>query len=184
MAKRIALLGCGHKKEPLLSWSEGFVRYQGGGDVVRFDHNPLCKPDVVCDLNDIECGLGSWLGGDWDEVHAYEVWEHFGRQGDSKAFFNGVNAIGDALQESGKFILSLPKHDSIWAWGDPDHTRVIPHVVWGYLEERFYDDLGKTPSSDFRPLIKWYWDVLSIGYVNEHCYAVCLRKDKLNPLFG
>ena len=184
MAKRIALLGCGHKREPLLSWSGGFTAYQGDGEIVRFDHNPLCNPNVVCDLNDLERGSGPWLGDGWDEVHAYEVWEHLGQQGDSRGFFTGVNSVADALVSDGKFLLSLPRHDSIWAWGDPDHTRVIPHVAWGYLEERFYDNLGETPSSDFRALIKWYWKVLSIGYLNEHCYAVCLQKDKPNPLFG
>lgn len=185
-SKKIALLGCGFKNKPEASLVDGvLVGYRGNNDtILRVDHNPLCKPDFIMDLNDLERGVSFFWGPtSFDEVHAYEVWEHLGSQGDSRGFFTGLNTVSDMLVEDGLFILSLPMHDSIWALGDPDHKRIIPTVAWSFLVEEFYDQLGKTAASDFRSLIKRFWKIEKMQALGEHCYHVALRRGRLNELY-
>lgn len=184
-AKEIALLGCGFKMKPQTSLVDGvIVGYQGVNDtILRVDHNPLCKPDILMDLNDLEKGLSFFKDAFFDEVHAYEVWEHIGSQGDSRGFFTGLNAVSDMLADDGLFILSVPMHDSVWALGDPDHKRIIPSATWSFLAEEFYQQLGKTAASDFRPLIKRFWKIERLQALGEHCYHVALRRGRLNELY-
>ncbi len=51
----------------------------------------------------------------------------------------------------GYFFGIVPSWDSLWALGDPSHTRVISNGTLVFLFQKSYvDQVGKTPMSDFR----------------------------------
>ena len=89
------LLGCGHLRKKRLKQPEQGDEWQ---NLVTLDVNPACNPDVVHDLN-----VTPWPFQDeeFDEVHAYEVLEHIGRQGDYKSFFDHFNELYRILKPGG-----------------------------------------------------------------------------------
>jgi hypothetical protein len=89
--------------------------------------------------------------GSMDEIHAYEVLEHIGRQGDVEGFFKEFQGYWEILRPGGALIGSVPAWDSQWAWGDPGHTRVIPPGTFAFLSQAEYEgQVGKTNMSDYR----------------------------------
>ena len=111
-------------------------------------------PDIVHDLNNFPYPFED---GSFDEIHAYEVLEHCGYQGDYEFFFEQFNEFHRILSEGGVFCGTVPCVDSIWAFGDPGHTRVLPPTVFNFLQESFYDQLGETSCTDYRSYIKGWW---------------------------
>ena len=59
----------------------------------------------------------------FDEIHAYEVLEHTGTQGDFRFFFAQFNEFHRILKDKGVMYISVPNYSSIWAFGDPGHRR-------------------------------------------------------------
>lgn len=132
------------------------------GKVVRLDFVRSHKPDVVFDLNGI--GKRIWWcpwrrrklpfpDGWFDEIHAYEVLEHVGKQGDAEGMFREFTEYWRVLRNGGLMCVTVPMWDSIWAWGDPSHTRVITRGTLTFLNQKAYggdDGVGKTAMSDFR----------------------------------
>ena len=99
--------------------------------------------------------------GPFNEIHAYEVLEHFGTQGRPEHFFNTFNWIHDLLAPRGCLVGSCPLTTGPWVWGDPGHSRVISRESLSFLEESFYTQCGKTAASDYRSLLSGkYWKVL------------------------
>ena len=121
------------------------------------DISPAAKPDYVFDLEVINGSTYNLPGGRYDEIHAYDVLEHFGRQGDYRGFFYTFNAFHRALVPGGLLFATVPEHDSIWAWGDPGHTRVILPQTIAYLEKEHYQQLGRTRCTDYRAYIDPQW---------------------------
>jgi SAM-dependent methyltransferase len=131
----------------------------------RLDMNRDSYPDIRFNLNRIESWIPWWnripvKDETFDEIHAYQVMEHYGRQGDYKGFFRGMRELWRILKPGGYLVGSSPLHQGMWAWGDPGHTRVITEGTLLYLDQRMYSQLGKTPSSDYRKYVapRW-WDI-------------------------
>lgn len=96
-----------------------------------------------------------------DEIHAYEVLEHCGRQGDYKFFFAQFADFWRILKPGGYFCGTVPRHDSPWAWGDPSHTRVILAESLTFLRQPEYAaQVGVTSMSDFRAIYKADFDIV------------------------
>lgn len=138
------LLGCGSNHERRVavngrrSWNE----------LVTLDHNDDHSPDVVHDLEQVPYPFVSDL---FDEVHAYEVLEHLGRQGDWRSFFAQFSELWRILKPGGFLVATCPSWRSPWAWGDPSHTRVITAGTLVFLSQAEYaKQVGRTPMSDFR----------------------------------
>ena len=112
-------------------------------------------PDVKHDLNVLPYPFVE----EFDEIHAYEVLEHVGVQGDEFFFFAQFNEFYRILKPGGFLCGSVPSVESVWAWGDPGHTRVLPIQVFSYLTEGHYDQVGKTSAADYRHLIKGFWQI-------------------------
>lgn len=117
-------------------------------DLVTLDHNADHGPDHIHDLE-----ILPWPFKDdtFDEIHAYEVLEHLGRQGDWRAFFAQFSEVWRILKPGGYLAATCPSYKGMWAWGDPSHTRVITSGSIVFLsQEQYRKQVGVTAMSDFR----------------------------------
>jgi SAM-dependent methyltransferase len=169
------LLGSGTHTEKRISGPNGPYEWQ---NLITLDHNPDVNPTVEWDLNRIPLPFASEV---FDEVHAYEVLEHCGFQGDFRFFFQQFADFWRILKPGGLFCASVPMWDSPWAWGDPSHTRVIPKEALIFLNQLEYqaqvDGERPTSMSDFR---RWYqadFDCVA-GKENEHQFQFVLKAVK------
>ena len=138
-------------------------------DLVTMDIDPNCGADVIHNLDHIPYPLPY---GEFDEIHAYEVLEHCGTQGDEQFFFDQFNEFHRILKPGGVFCGSVPDYKSVWAFGDPGHKRVLPPTVFNYLQESFYDQVGKTDCADYRHLIKGYWSLIGIDEGEQNFFIL------------
>lgn len=137
------LLGCGRsRKKKVFVGPENEWR-----DLVTVDMNPEVRPDIVHDLAQLPYPFETDSA---DEIHAYDVMEHMGQQGDWRFFFAQWTEIWRILKPGGLFFGISPKWDQRWAWGDPGHTRVIQLEHLLYLNQAAYEAVGETPITDYR----------------------------------
>ena len=131
--KNELLIGCGNSRGKQIpcggtkEWS----------NLVTLDFNASHTPDVVWDLNNIPLPFED---NSFDEIHAYEVLEHVGRQGDYKFFFGQFSDFWRILKPNGLFVGTCPLRTSVWAFGDPSHTRVIQKENLYFLDQSIYDE--------------------------------------------
>lgn len=141
------LIGCGAARDRRIA--VGGVR--DWRQLVTLDHNPEHGPDVVHDLEVLPYPFEAET---FDEVHAYEVLEHLGAQGDWRGFLDQFAELWRILRPGGFLAATSPSWRSRWAWGDPSHRRVLSSCSLIFLSQPEYArQVGKTPMSDFRP---WY----------------------------
>jgi hypothetical protein len=153
------LLGCGHSRVKQACRPGSTLEWN---DLVTIDSNPACNPDILCDLNQPEWFDHGGFDSSFTEVHAYEVLEHLGRQGDVTSFFSTFNNIWRILVPDGLLFATCPSRFSQWLWGDPGHTRVIQPESLIFLDQGQYKfQLGKTPMSDYREYWKGDFQCLS-----------------------
>lgn len=176
---KILLLGAGHKKYPEITLStERKLRDIGEKDdwsdckIIRLDINDDCKPDVVWDLNKRPL---PFKDEEFDEIHAYSVLEHIGKQGDYKEFFEEFNEYARILRSGGRMLISVPTYNDLWAWSDPGHVRILTKETFCYLNKHSYKQLGKTSLSDYRKYLKCNLIIIAEKTVNNN-YHCCLLK--------
>lgn len=164
------LLGCGSARRKVLC-DGGRIEWSA---LTTLDINPDHNPDVVHDMNVIPLPFAD---DTFDEIHAYEVLEHCGTQGDYRFFFGQWADFWRVLRHGGMVFGTVPLPESPWAWGDPSHTRVIPRESFIFLSQPNYAQVGKTPMSDFRYIYQADFDV---EYMEDqgHCLAFALRAVK------
>lgn len=91
----------------------------------------------------------------YNEIHAYEVLEHCGAQGDYRLLFAQFSEFWRILKPGGFFFATCPAWHSPWAWGDPSHSRVLTAGTLAFLsQEEYAKQVGVTPMSDFRSIYK------------------------------
>lgn len=133
-------------------------------EITTIDNNPECFPTYLHDLNwtpwEINIPIPTH---EYDEVHAYEVLEHLGHQGNVAEFFDTFREIWYALKlDTGLLFASVPSYKSLWAWGDPSHTRIINAGTLMFLCRNQYDrQLGRTSMSDYRHLLVGDWEIVN-----------------------
>ena len=146
--KKELLIGCGSDHTKRMA-SDGTATWD---NLTTLDYNSEHKPDVVWDLMEFPLPFED---GTFDEIHAYEVLEHLGQQGDYKLFFSQFSEFWRLLKPNGHFLATCPSRNSVWAWGDPSHTRIIQLEQLVFLsQEEYRIQVGKTPMSDFRNIYK------------------------------
>lgn len=138
------LLGCGASRIKKLALP-GRENWSG---LVTLDFVDVHKPDVVHDIGKLPLPFDD---NSFDEIHAYEVMEHVGQQGDWRFFFAQWADIWRVLKPGGHFLGTSPHYASAWAWGDPGHTRVLSAECFVFLHQPAYtQQVGKTPMTDYR----------------------------------
>lgn len=153
------LIGCGSSRDKRLYLPE----HREWSSLVTLDINPDHKPDVVWDLTQLPLPFPD---NEFSEIHAYEVLEHTGTQGDYKFFFAQFSEFYRILAPGGKLFASVPAPTSPWAWGDPSHTRIFPKEWLTFLRQKSYEEqVGRTSISDFRYI---YTADFEPEYVKEH----------------
>jgi len=142
--KRELLIGCGNRRDKLLSLPDDPEWH----NLVTLDIDPACNPDVCHDLNVLPLPFDT---NSFDSISAFEVLEHLGRQGDWRGFFAEWNEYYRILKPGGYVFAAVPTAKSIWAWGDPGHTRIItPETLVFLSQQQYREQIGKTPMSDYR----------------------------------
>lgn len=168
---RELLVGCGIRRDKLFRFGEK----EGWSDLVTLDINTDHKPDVVHDLMKLPYPFED---NEFDEIHAYEVLEHTGNQGDYKFFFNQFSEFWRILKPGGFLAGTCPMSSSPWAWGDPSHTRIVQKENFVFLSQNFYiQEVGKTPASNFRYLYKADFDFVFSEEAN-HVFQFVLKAIK------
>lgn len=161
------LLGCGGKREKRLVGSGG-AEWR---DLVTLDLEPRHVPDVLHDLDSLPLPFADDSA---DEIHAYHVLEHCGRQGDWRAFFAQWADFWRILQPGGLFFGIVPHWQSVWAWGDPSHTRLVMREHLTFLCQTEYDtQVGQTAMSDYRGIYRADFDIIHMAEAGgEFCFAL------------
>ncbi len=159
------LLGCGRDRRKLLSPKDSGNEWK---NLYTLDIDPTLNPDYVHDLNILPLPFNDCS---FDEVHAYEVLEHVGRQGDYVAFFALFTELHRILKDGGSIFASVPCWDSEWAWGDPGHTRVITPGMLQFLEQKRYG-VENNPMTDYRHIYKVDFEVEGVMEQKERMYFV------------
>lgn len=164
------LLGSGGRIEKSITFDAIPPVFQ---NVVTLDMLEACNPDVVHDLNNLPYPFAD---GEFDEIHAYEVLEHCGRQGDWKFFFDQFAEFHRILKPGGYFCASVPMWDNQWAWADPGHCRIIAKNTLMFLEQEFYEGVGKDARSDYRPFYKVDFKVMAMQERDANFFFVLQKK--------
>ena len=155
------LIGCGNDRRKKVTFPGIPTDWT---KMVAMDFDPSVKPDVVHDLNVFPYPFPEH---EFNEIHAYEVLEHCGKQGDFQFFFAQFAEFYRILKPDGYFIATVRMWDSPWAWGDPGHTRVITRGSLVFLDPEEYKQLGKTAMSDCRPWLNCNFKVIALKEEQE-----------------
>jgi hypothetical protein len=194
------MIGCGSRREKdsrLPTATDCRARRMTGEghdfvNLVTLDINPDHKPNILFNLERIDgeshnripnrnvasdgqvCSTGYCLDNTYDEIHAYEILEHIGQQGDYRKFFDQFAEFWRILKPGGFLFATVPSFRSEWCWGDPSHKRVItPGTLVFLSQQQYQEQVGKTPMSDFR----WYYSAdFETVYSNDddetHCFVL------------
>lgn len=165
------LVGCGNARKKAVSFDRIDKEFS---NLTTLDIDPSTKADVVWDLNVLPLPFAD---NSFDEIHAYEVLEHCGRQGDWKFFLDQFGEFWRILKPGGYFIATCPMWDSPWAWGDPGHTRVITKNSLIFLNREEYQQIGDTAMTDYRPWLTCDFETIAVDEA-EHRMAFVLRARK------
>ena len=162
------VLGAGNRKEKQI-WEPDKKEFQ---NPTFLDIDPESNPDIVWDLNVRPLPFDDNI---FDEIHAYEILEHVGKQGDWRGFFEEFGEYWRILKPNGTLYATCPVGD-IWQWGDPGHTRIINKGTISFLSQQAYSEyVGKSAMSDYRHVWKKDFDVI---YSNptDTAFFFALRK--------
>ena len=150
------LLGCGNDRSKRVVFDE---ISEGWTDLVTLDMDPSCKPDIVHDMDEIPLPFDDDM---FHEIHAYEVLEHTGFQGDWRFFFNQFSDFWRILKPGGYLIGTVPMWHNVWAWADPGHRRVIAPETFVFLSQREYQSqVGVTKMTDYRDYYEADFDLIA-----------------------
>lgn len=160
------LLGCGRSRVKKIIHPETPDQWQ---NLTTLDFNSSTNPDVLMDLDNLTMagglakGVGFWrlLDDEFDEIHAYEVVEHLGSQGNFRSFFRFFEWIWNGLKPNGLFCATVPSRFSPWLWGDPGHCRaILPETLVFLSQPEYTRQVGKTAMSDYRNVYTADFDIV------------------------
>lgn len=159
------LLGCGNNKNKRL-WFTGDEKWK---DLTTLDFDASCNPDVVWDLNHHPLPFKE---NTFEEIHAYDVLEHLGKQGDWMFFFKEFTEYHRILKPAGKMFIIIPHWKNVWAYADPGHTRVLPAEIFSFLDQNNYKDVGVSARTDYRFIWKKSFKTIYVNETDGHTHII------------
>lgn len=180
--QRSLLIGCGNSRLKKVYYAEN---EDWTGRLTTLDMDPDCGADVIFDmsvLSGLDMNRGEaypgfpWDNNTFDEIGAYDVLEHFGKQGDWRGWFNEMAEFHRILKPGGLFGIIVPIGQD--ALADPGHTRFIHANYFGFLSQKFYEEnLAKGAQvTDYRWYYKKNFEILYCEKQGDHHLSVILRK--------
>lgn len=169
------LLGCGNSrtKRRSVDGSPFWLK------LTTLDIDAGCNPDVIHDIAELPLPFAA---DSFDEIHAYHVLAHVGRQGDWRFFFAQWADLWRCLKPGGFFVGITPDWRSPWAWGDPGHSRVISMESLTHLVQPEYTkQIGVTAMADYRSVYQADFDIAHSSYVDGR-FEFALRAVKPSRL--
>ena len=164
--KKELMIGCGTMRDKRLTCD----KTDGWSNLKTLDNNADHNPDVYWDLRNLPLPFES---NTFDEIHAYEVLEHIGQQGDYKTFFEQFTEFWRILKPDGHLMATCPSRHSVWAYGDPSHTRIMQPEQLVFLSQPHYtENVGKNSMSDFRYLYKADYDIMFTNETEEFFHFI------------
>lgn len=117
----------------------------------------------------------------FDEIHAYEIIEHYGMQGDYRGFFREFAEYWRILRPGGLMMISCPMWDSPWSIGDPGHCRMFAKQSFSWLVEEHYeqiDDGSGSSCTDYRAFVdgKW-WLLLGVEETTDQLFVILQKPE-------
>lgn len=142
------LIGAGNSREKKVFVSGKVADWEG--ELVTLDMDPNCGATVVWDA---EKRPLPFADGEFDEIHAYDCLEHWGKQGDWRAWFDEAAEYHRLLKPGGRFVAIVPVGTDHFA--DPGHTRFFSINHFKFLNRAWYDSelAAGRQITDYR----WYW---------------------------
>ena len=135
---RVLHLGSGRKGQTLET--------EGDVEVVTLDADARLNPNLVCTLGQQSIPLPD---DSVDVIIAVHVLEHIGRQGDVTEWFYFWEDLYRVLVPNGQCHFESPWYNSVWAWGDPSHTRVLSPESFLFFSQDSYR-IPESPISPYR----------------------------------
>ena len=151
------------------------VGHEEWNGLVTVDFNDDHKPSVIHDLSVLPLPFED---NSADEIHAYDVMEHIGQQGDFQFFFEQWADIWRILKHGGLFFGISPHWSSPWAWGDPGHTRIVGAEQLHFLSQPNYAEIGKSPMTDYRFCYRADFDLVWSEKTADRQYKYVLQAVK------
>lgn len=167
MSWRSLLLGAGNSRGKKMHLTSETAEW--AGELVTVDMDPNAGVDVV---HDLAIRPLPFANSEFDEIHAYDCLEHWGAQGDWRAWFDEMAEYHRLLKPGGHFMAIVPVGGD--AFADPGHTRFFGENHFRMLEQKFYAEqiAARRPVTDYR----WYWklnfDLVGIVGANSHLGAI------------
>lgn len=131
-------VGCGRKQLPpdqLLELHQLRLDDPRPKRVIHLDADANLTPDVVATLGQPLLDIPD---NSVDLILAWHVLEHVGRQGETAEWFRCFEEFYRILKPGGLLYGECPYYDSIWAWSDPTHTRVISEDSFVFFNQESY----------------------------------------------
>lgn len=148
------LIGCGNSRKRMVRGPNDPEEFTG---LTTVDLDPNSRPDIEWDLERLPYEFAS--DNSFDEIHAYDVLEHTGQQGDWRFFFAQFSEFWRILKPGGRLIGKSPALISPWLWGDPGHKRVICEQNLSFLSQLVYtQEIGRTTRCDYRHIYRADFD--------------------------
>ena len=166
------LIGAGARRDKRIKIGDK----EGWSELLTLDQNKDHAPDVV---HDLERFPFPFCNNQFEEIHAYEVLEHTGAQGDYRFFFQQFSEFWRILKPDGFLCATVPLWSSKWAWGDPSHKRVITAGSLAFLNQNEYKrQIGSSTMSDFRDIYKADFDIAHLEERGEDTFVFVLKAIK------
>ena len=176
--RKTLFLGAGGKTEKLIKFP--FLERDEEEEITTLD---IVEPaDLIFDLSRLHNGERLPFADDeFEQIHAYEVLEHYGMQGNWRGFFMEWTEFHRILKMGGCFALTVPTPNGPQQFGDPGHSRGFNPITFSFLKQLNYENAEGEPRTDYRSVWKGNF-VLIEKLVSDKANRIAIALQKQPPI--